>query len=147
MKIRRDNTIKLDANEKRVGNFVVRLEKEHVKVSDINNVFSHRANVTTPVGQFIAGCYAALETDESTGKGLANWLAVIFTAFSVVPDIQFLEEVMKASTDCMERHPEAYGLPKQDVSDEKDAEIIQEERELTEFEDEVRQMPDKPAEK
>lgn len=141
----KNGKVKLEAGEKRIGNFVVKLEKDHVKVSDINQVFTHRANVTTPVGTFMQHCYEAMSSDESTGKGLSNWLAVIFTAFSVVPDIQFLEEVMKASTDCMERHPAAYGLPEQNISDEEDAKVIQEERELAQFEQEVKEEQAKDA--
>lgn len=139
MKVKRDNTIKLDANEKRVGNFVVRDEDTHMKVMDIGQVFTHRADKRTPVGMFLESCYKNLATDESTGKGLANWMAVMFTAFSVVPDVDFLTAVMDASKACMERHPEAYGMPKQDVTDEEDARIIQEEREIAEFEEEVKE--------
>lgn len=142
MKVLKDNKLKLDKNERRVGNFIVRNDETHMKVTDINQVFSHRADKRTPVGMFIEECYLALTKDESTGKGLANWLAVIFTAFSVIPDVDFLNQVMEASTKCMERHPEAYGLPDQNITDEEDAKIIQEERELAEFEEQVKQMPD-----
>lgn len=141
MKIMNDK-IKLGAGEKRIGNFVVKDETTHMKVMDINQVFTHRADKRTPVGLFLSQCYETLGTDESTGKGLGNWLAVIFTAFSVVPDVEFLEETMKASEACMKRHPEAYGLPKQDISDEEDAEVIKEEREMAEFEEEVKNLPD-----
>ena len=142
MRILKDNKLRLDKNERRIGNFVVRNEERHIKVMDINQVFTHRADKRTPVGLFLEECYKALESDESTGRGLGNWLAVIFTAFSVVPDVQWLGEVMNASEACMRRHPEAYGLPEQEVSDERDEEIIQEERELSQFEEEVGQMPD-----
>ena len=142
MRILKDNKLRLDKNERRIGNFVIRDEDHHVKVMDINQVFTHRADKRTPVGLFLKGCFDALDSDESTGRGLGNWLAVIFTAFSVVPDVQWLDEVMNASEACMRRHPEAYGLPDQDVSDERDAEIIQEERELSQFEEEVRNLPD-----
>lgn len=138
----KNGKLKLDAGEKRVGNFVVKDEATHMKVMDINQVFTHRADKRTPIGQFLSQCFEVLGTDESTGKGLGNWLAVVFTAFSAVPDVQFLEEVMKASTDCMERHPEAYGAPAEPVSDEEDQKIIEEERDLAQFVEDVKNMPD-----
>lgn len=145
MRILKDNKLRLDKNERRIGNFVIRNEENHVKVMDINQVFTHRADKRVPVGMFLAQCYEALEKDESTGRGLGNWLAVIFTAFSVVPDVQWLEEVMKASTDCMTRHPEAYGATPGEGSDAENEQAAQEVREMTEFEDEIKNVPDEPA--
>lgn len=142
MRILKDNKLRLDKNERRIGNFVIRNEEHHVKVMDIGQIFSHRADKRTPVGLFLEGCFKALDSDESTGRGLSNWLAVIFTAFSVVPDVEWLNTVMEASEACMKRHPEAYGMPDQDISDKEDAEVIQEERELAQFEEEVRNLPD-----
>ena len=137
----RNGKLKLDANEKRIGNFIIRDENEHVKVSDLNQVFTHRADKRTPIGLFLKQCYDKLGTDESTGKGLGNWLAVIFTAFSVVPDVEWLEAVMTASEACMKRHPEAYGYPA-DATEQEDAAAAQEVKEMTEFEEKVKQMPD-----
>lgn len=143
MKVLKDGKLKLDRNDRRVGNnMVVRDDGTHMKVMDIGQVFTHRADKRTPVGQFLQGCFLKLGTDESTGKGLANWLAVMFSVFSVVPDIEFLDDVYKASEACMKRHPEAYGLPDQNISDEKDAQIIQEEREIAEFEEQIKNLPD-----
>lgn len=140
----RNGKLKLDANEKRIGNFIIRDENEHVKVSDLNQVFTHRADKRTPIGLFLKQCYDKLGTDESTGKGLGNWLAVIFTAFSVVPDPEWLTEVYNASESCMKRHPEAYGYPA-DATEHEDAAAAQEVKEMMEFEEQVKQMPDEKA--
>lgn len=137
----RNGKLKLDADERRIGNFIIRDENEHVKVSDLNQVFTHRADKRTPVGLFLKQCYDKLGTDESTGEGLGNWLAVIFTAFSVVPDVEWLEAVMAASEACMKRHPEAYGYPA-DATEQEDAAAAQEVKEMMEFEEQVKQMPD-----
>ena len=138
----RNGKLKLDANEKRIGNFIVRDENEHVKVSDLNQVFTHRADKRTPIGLFLKQCYDKLGTEESTGRGLGNWLAVIFTAFSVVPDVEWLEAVMAASEACMKRHPEAYGMPKEEATPEQDERAAEEVKGMMEFEEKVRQMPD-----
>lgn len=143
MKIKNDK-LKLDPGERRLGNFIIKDEPHHVKVMDINQIFTHRADKRTPVGLFLSSCYEAMTSDESTGKGLQNWMAVMFTAFSVVPDIEFLETVMKASTDCMERHPEAYGESKLDGTDEEHDAAAQEVKEMMQFEEEVKNLPDTP---
>lgn len=138
----RDGKVRLDRCERRIGNFVIRDEETHVKVMDINQVFTHRASKRTPVGAFLKACFDSLDTEESTGKGLGNWLAVIFTAFSVVPDVEWLTAVMEASEACMRRHPEAYGLQPGDGTDGENEEAAREVREMAEFEDEVGGIPD-----
>ena len=142
MKVNADNTLKLAKNERRLGNFVVKNEEAHVKVMDIGSIFTHRASKTTPIGQYLEICYDALSKGESNGLGLKNWMTVIFTAFSTIPDQEFLENVFKECEACMKRHPEVYGVPKEPVSDEEDARIIEEEKGLKEFEEEVRNLPD-----
>lgn len=142
MKVNADNTLKLAKNERRIGNFVIKNEENHVKVMDINSIFTHRAAKTTPIGQYLAICYEALVKGESDGLGLKNWMTVIFTAFSTIPDQEFLEHVFEECRACMERHPEVYGVPKEPVSDEEDQRIIEDEKGLKEFEEEVRNLPD-----
>lgn len=137
-----NGTLKLAANEKRLGNFVVKLEKDHVKLFDINSVFTHRADRRTPVGQFLEMAYRDMKKSEELQRGIGNWFAVLFTVFSVVPDMEFMEEVYKASEACMKRHPEAYGASAEQPTDEEDAEIIREVKEMKEFEEDVRNMPE-----
>ena len=141
MRILKNNKLRLDKNERRIGNFVIKNEENHVKVMDVGQIFTHRADKRTPVGQFLEQCYDGLISNESTGKGLGNWLAVIFTAFSVVPDVEWLEAVMSASEACMKRHPEAYGYPA-DATEQEDARALEEVKGMTEFEEKVKQMPD-----
>ena len=133
--------LKLAANERRLGNFVIKLEENHVKLSDINSLFTHRVARGIPVGQFLEMAYKDIRKDEAKAKGVGNWIAVMFTVFSVIPDVEFLEAVFEASRACMERHPEAYGAPVGDVSDEEDAKIIQEVKEMKEFEEDFKKLP------
>lgn len=142
MKVDKDNKVKLARNERRLGNFVVKDETEHVKIMDIGQLFTHRASKNTPAGMFLKQCYDALTKDESTGRGLSNWIACLFTVFSVIPDVEFMEKIIDASRECMERHPEAYGYPATQPTDEEDARIIQEEKELRDFEERVKNTPD-----
>lgn len=141
MKINADNTLKLARNERRVGNFVIKDEENHIKVMDIGSLFTHRASKSTLIGQYLKLAYDDL-VKGGEGVGIRNWIAVIFSAFSTVPDQEFLTNVYNESKACIERHPEVYGYPKERPSDDEDARIIEEERELKEFEEKVKQMPD-----
>lgn len=137
MKTYKDGKLKLSKSEKRIGNFVIKKEEIHMKVFDINQIFTHRALRTTAVGKFLEQCYDGL-ADEKTSRGLSNYIAVLFSVFSTVPDLEFLETVYKASEDCMKRHPEIYGVPTGDVSDKEQEEIVEDEKSLLQFEDEVK---------
>lgn len=140
MKVR-NGKLRLDPNEKRVGNFVLRDEAAHVKVMDINQVFTHRASKRTPVGLFLKDAFDALD-DGQTHDGISKWLAVIFTVFSTIPDVEFLSDVFDASRACMERHPEAYGMPVEAGTDEENAEAEAEMKEMAEFEEDLKKMTD-----
>lgn len=140
MKVTKDNKVKLAKNEKRLGNFVIKNEEEHVKITDINGIFSHRFRKSVPVGAFLEMTYKGVK-DEETSKGLRNYIAVLYAVSSTVPDKQWLEDVYNASVECMERHPEVYGYPRGEVSDGEDAKILEEEKELSGF---VESLPDVP---
>lgn len=142
MKLDKDNKIKLAKNERRIGNFVIKNEAEHVKVMDIGQLFTHRAAKSTPIGQYLEICYDALEKGDSTGMGLRNWISVIFAAFSVIPDIEFLERVIAECEACLKRHPEVYGAPDGPGTDDENAEAEAEAKEMMEFEEDLKKMPD-----
>lgn len=141
MKTNKDGKLKLSKNEKRIGNFVIKKEEFHMKVFDINQIFTHRALRTTAIGKFLEQCYDGL-ADEKTSRGLSNYIAVLFSVFSTVPDLEFLETVYKASEGCMKRHPEVYGVPSAEVSEKGQEEIIEDEKALHEFEEEVKVIPE-----
>lgn len=138
MKVLKDK-IKLDANEQRVGNFVIRDEESHMKVMDINSLFTHRAAKGVPVGMFLKQLYDGIKGGGSDGNGLHNWLAVIFAVFSCIPDQEYLENIFKETEACMKRHPDCYGV-KLDGTDEEDAAAVREVKEMMDFEGEVNEM-------
>ena len=145
MRILKDNKIRLEKNERRVGNFVLKEEAEHMKICDIGGLFTHRAYKATPVGMFLKQSFDKLGSDEPTGRGLKNWIAVIFTVFATIPDMDFLNETYAAADACMHRHPEAYGAPISAGTEEENAEVEQEMREMMEFEKGMADLPDDAA--
>lgn len=116
---------KINKGDRRVGNFVYHLEKNAVKVSDINGIVSHRISTFTPKGQFVA---MAVEQ-----KDKEDWLmAYAVTAFNVlscVPDATFMEELNKSAKDCLERHPDIYGV-KPGIDKADDDKILENEKEV-----------------
>lgn len=137
----KNGKVKLDPNEKRVGNFVIKDESEHVKVMDLGGVFTHRASKRTPVGLFLKGAFDDL-SDRQAHEGLANWFAVLFTLFSVVPDPEFLSAAFEAARSCIERHPEAYGEVASPGDDAENARVEDEMREMMQFEQEIKTLSD-----
>ena len=99
----------MEAGEIRIGNYFIKEEKEHMKVMDLNSIFSFRINKNIPVGIFLSQAVEEIRKgDESHKKGIANWVAVLWTTMATVPDLEFLEAVYLCAEDCMKRHPEAY---------------------------------------
>lgn len=137
----KNGKIKLDPTERRVGNFIIKDEPEHVKVMDINQIFMHRASKRTPVGLFLKQSFDAL-SDGDVHNGLRNWFAVLFTAFSVVPDPEWLTEVYNASEACIKRNPEAYGMPPGEGTEEENAQAEAGMKEMMDFENDLKNMPD-----
>lgn len=126
MKVDKNNQVKLSGIDFRVGNFVYSNYKEYVGFSDINATIQTKVSKRTFVGQMLE---MALKGKNETF--LHNYGGVIYYLLGVAPDARFVKDAFRAAKACLERNPDLYG--KMDVSDEEDAEIIQGERELSDF--------------
>lgn len=116
---------KINKGDRRVGNFVYHLEKEAVKVSDINGIVSHRISTFTPKGQFVAMAVEQKDKED----WLMAYAVTVFNVLSCVPDATFMEELNKSAKECVERHPEIYGI-KKDISKEEDDKVVADQKEL-----------------
>lgn len=117
--------LKLEERDRRVGNFVVTSETNHYKIQDINTVQSHRFAKTSLIGQAMT----VMMRGENE-KFLASWINIMMLVYSVVPDVEFLTEIMDAANRCIERHREGFYGP--EVSDEEDKKILEEQKKLHE---------------
>lgn len=117
---------KINKSDKRIGNFVYHPENDAVKLSDISGLITHRVSTLIPKGQFIAG---AIENDYD--KWLEAYAVVMFNVLSCVPDEQFLNELNNAAVNCVERHPQLYGL-KKDIDKAEDDAILKDQKEYHE---------------
>lgn len=118
--------IKLQRGDVQVGNFIFHAEKDHYKLTDINGVFSVRVSGYATIGVMMR---AALDSPKEHETFLHNYAAVMYNVLSAVPDMEFLASVNDAAVSAVERHKEMYGVA-DDVGEERDAEILQEEKEL-----------------
>ena len=136
MKVSKEGKVTVTKADHRVGNFVWSNYADYVAFTDINRTIQTKVSKRTLVGQMLENAIR-----EKSDNFLHNYAGVIYYLNGVVPDQEFIVEAFKAAQDCLERHPELYG--KADVTDEEeDAKIVQEEKELREFEDEVKNLPE-----
>lgn len=133
MKISKDGKVVLTKNDRRVGNFVYSNYPDRVAFSDINGTVRTSVSKRTLVGQMIADAIA---------KGLDNFLhnyaGFIYYLNGLAPDKEFIQDAFKAAEACLGRHPELYGAAT--IADGDDARVIQEEKELMEFERDIKRM-------
>lgn len=116
----------LDKRDTRVGNFVVTEEENHYKVQDINSAMNFRFRKETLIGQMMG-----LMLKKENEKFLTAWISAMYSAFVIVPDVQFITDVINAVNACVERHrEELYGS--KDVTDGEDKKILAEQKELHE---------------
>lgn len=137
MKIK-DGKIKLEKNDYRVGNFVLSIEPEHVKVQDINRCFTLRFLKRMPVGIWLENL---IKRGDDGKDSIKTYVAVIWSVLAVAPDNEYMEDLMKAAQDGLARHPDWYGV-NENPTDEEDAEAIQEVKEMMEFEEEIKNAGD-----
>lgn len=135
MKTDKNGNLKLTSKDHRVGNFVYTLYADHVGFSDINSTVQTKVSKRTFIGQMLE-----MAVNEGNDRFLHNYGTMLYYLVGSAPDQAFIEEAYDALKRCMERHPELYGG--KEVSDERDAEIIREQRELAEFVETVRNSPD-----
>ena len=134
--------VKLEANEVRVGNFFVKCEEEHIKLTDLNGVFSFRAHRNVPIGIWLENIWSrAMNADEGAINTLKTYIATMWSVFSVAPDDEYISDALQMANAALNRHPEWYGV-KKDVTEEEDAEAIEEVKEMKEFEEEIKNMPE-----
>lgn len=119
----KDGKLDLASNEKRFGNYVLRLEEKYMKVCDINETFVHKFSLETPSGLMLKLAYE----DDAEGYILSFCTYLTFIS-SIIPDREYLSEVSRIGMECLERRRDIY-IPSAAEDDEK---VIREEKELYE---------------
>lgn len=136
MKVLDNGQIKLAQNEKRVGNFIIKDEGEHIKLMDINSLMSHRVSKTIAMGQFLDMLYKGLK-DDAVRKTAENYLAVLWSFSCCIPDVEFCVAVYEAAKASLERNRAMYGLGDAEQTDEADAEALEAIKEEAQLQEEA----------
>ena len=132
MKTTKDGKLKLSKDERQFGNFIIKNEAEYVKITDINGNMSHRLSKNLNMGQMLA-----IAIKDKQTAWLENYSALVWLFSNIVTDEQFFLDINKACEDCVNRHPDLYGI-KPDVTAEEDAEMLKETKETQEFIEELK---------
>ena len=123
MKIRRNNTVKLEGREIRINNFCIKKEPGYIKIADVGGVFTHRVNTRIPVGAWLDAAYQkAVKGDEAAKKTIGVYASVLWSASAVVPDEEWCDATMIVTEDALGRHPEWYGKEPKAADKAKDKE-------------------------
>lgn len=116
------------------SNFKYHDEENHIKISDIGDMFSVRLNKrSTNLGLLLV-----MAIKDKYNDFLETVAKLLLVIVSVAWDKEFCEDIMKAYLACLERNKKQYGL-KEDISEEEDKKILDEQRELHEAEEKLRE--------
>ena len=134
--------IKLDKRDTRVGNFVYTLEENHIKVQDISLTITHRIHRGIAKAQLLE---MMLEDPKKYETDLHNYATLIYNVLCTVPDATLYDDLNKAVLACINRHKDVYGI-KEDITPAEDAKILQDEKELHEAVEDIKEKAEAAAE-
>lgn len=144
MKVKKNGTVSLERDEVRIGNFFVKVEKDHIKIQDLNSMFTHRIRKHMAISTWIENM---LEAGDGGKKSLETYVTVMWSVFSPAPDEEYMTDLVNAATATLQRHPEWYGM-KKNPTEKDDEEALRAVKEMKEFEDEIKEkMKDEKTKK
>ena len=130
MKADKKGRLKLTSADYRVGNFVYTMYADKIGLQDINSRVVIRWSRESQMAQLI---------DMAIHDGMDNYLhalaALFFRFCETIPDDVYARDVLDAMGRLTDRYVEKFG---KSVSESEDKEVIEEERALHEFEEEVK---------
>lgn len=133
MRVSKDGKLKLSKDERRYGNFIYKNEEEYIKICDINSQVTHRVAKHLNIGRMLE-----IALKEKNEGWLNNYAAMVWLFSNIVTDEQFFLDIDKACVDCVNRHKEFYGI-EEEISQEKDKEILDETKEVHEAIEELKE--------
>lgn len=140
MKKLANGTFKLALNERQIGNYIIKDGDSHMKVQDIGGIFQVSLSKRMPIGVWLHNIFLMKEKGDPT---LHTYIGTLFSALSVAPDDDYVKNLLDQAYAAIQRHPDWYGDAFTTEEGKSDEEIIQEERELSEFIEKVKATPDK----
>lgn len=140
MKVTKDGKVRLEKGEVRIGNFFIRDEGDngHIKATDLNSCFMVRVDKRMPLGIWLDNM---LTRGAEAHETLKTWCSAMWAVLSVAPEQEYVVSLVEAADANLKRHPDWYGYDPTD-DDSANEEAAREVREMGEFEDAVRNLPD-----
>jgi len=146
MKIKKNGTLGLDKLDLRVGNFVVRLENERIKFSDMSMLAVHSISKRTAKGEVMVMLYdMAKKGDEDAKMLLQNYCAVMFNTLLTVPfntdqkdGFVYMNELQKLNEECIKRGRAVYGV-EENPSEEKEKKDVEAVKDAVKTEEEAKE--------
>ena len=132
MKVGKDGKLKLAKNERQIRNFVFKNEDEYIKICDINSHVTHRVSKGVHIGYMLEKAFK-----DRADNYLHSYASLVYLFSNVVTDEQFFTDINKCCVDCVNRHKSFYGI-EEDITAEKDQEIVDEAREVYEAIEELK---------
>lgn len=139
MKVTKEGKVKMEKGERRFGNFFVKDEgeNEHIRVSDLNSCFSVRISNRMPLGIWMDNILKMGEKGEET---IQTWVGAMWTVLSMAPDQDYVKDLIGAADANLKRHPDWYGGSLEEATEEDDAKALEEVKNLSEFEEDIRKL-------
>lgn len=125
--------VRLEQNETRIGNFFVKNEAEAIKIQDLNTLFWLRVSKRMPVGIWLDNMLKLGADGETSVK---TYIATLWSFFSVVPDMEFVNTAIEQTHACLNRHKDWYGI--KESTEEGDEKAVEAVKEMKEFEGDLK---------
>lgn len=136
----KNGKVMLEKGEVRVSNFFFKLEKSHIKVQDLSTMLSLRIRREAAVGMWVE---AMIRKGEEAYPSLELYAASMFMVMLTVPDDDFITDMSGVVTRAVERHPEFYGVSREDLTDEQQSSVVAEEEAKAEFIEQLKNLEKK----
>ena len=130
MKVMKNGGLRLSQIDYRVANFVFSNFADAIGFSDISRNVQTRVSKRTFIGMMLEQAIK-----EKRDTFLHNYGTMLYYLVGLAPDDQFVKEAYSAAEACIRRNPDLYGAKETD--EEKQQKIVQEEKELHEFTEQI----------
>lgn len=131
MKTDKNGNLILTGVDTRIGNFVYSNHSQYVSLADIGSLMTFRISKDTLCGRALADRLKEFKKSGSDNY-LTYFAVMMFKTSLCVYDVDGFLGLSREVDACIERHPDLYGGTKEPLSDEEDAKIVEEEKELHE---------------
>lgn len=136
MKITKNNEVKLARNDIRIGNFVASLGEKSIRITDIGLAVRAAVSRDTFGGALLAMAFE----DEKRREVLNLEASTLYYFLSTAKDQECYRDIVEALNRNVARHPDIYG--KGEGTDGEHEAAAREVRELRDFEDELKNLPE-----